>query len=107
MFRKIFDFALILFLIGATGSAAMAQEVRRVASYHDLNLANTAGVRELRRRVSKAVGYVCKATVVSDPMLGIQEQACRQELIRQVEPQVVQAVEIAQRKAEPVRLAAR
>ena len=107
MVRKIFDSALVVVLLIATGSPAMAQEVRRAASYHDLNLTSTAGVRELRRRVAKAVSYVCKNTVVGDPMLDVQGTACRQELTKQVETQVIQAVEIAQRKAEPVRLASR
>ena len=106
MVRKIASIALTLILTAATGSPAIAQEVRRAASYHDLDLSSLAGVRELRRRVHKAVGYVCKVTVVSDSMLD-QTLACRQDLMRQAEPQIARAVETAQLRAGAIRLAGR
>jgi UrcA family protein len=107
MFRKVASIALTLALTAATGSPAIAQEIRRAASYHDLDLTRIAGVRELRRRVGKAVGYVCRETMVRDSLLGTQDLGCRQELMRQVEPQIAQAVETAERKADYMRLAAR
>lgn len=107
MYRKTISTAATLLLAIVTGCPATAQQLTRVVSYHDLDLTTPQGVRTLHRRLSRAVGYVCRFAHAGSGMLKSEYQQCREDVAADNKPKVARAIEIAQARAAPVEFASR
>ncbi|WP_420139910.1 UrcA family protein [Sphingomonas sp.] len=105
MIRKLATTTLVVALTALIGSPAVAQEIRRVVRYHDLDLTQIAGVRMLRHRVVRTVARVCEEAIPHVSLLDTHYRQCRRDLTRHAEPQIAQAIEAA--RAAPTCLAAR
>jgi len=104
MYRK-YAFATVTALLTlATGCPATAQQITRVVSYRDLDLTSPAGIKTLRLRLASAVNRVCRP--VGDSLLGSETQQCRAQALSDVEPRVLDAVQLAEQRTE-IRLASR
>jgi UrcA family protein len=99
MYRKTVFTAVTLLLTVVTGCPATAQQLTRVVSYHDLDLTTPRGVRTLRHRLARAVGYVCRFAHAGDDMLKSENQQCREDVAATAKPRIRQAIEIAQTRA--------
>ena len=107
MYRKAIGTAATLLLTIVTGCPATAQQLTRVVSYHDLDLTRPAGARELRRRLTRAVNYVCRFQSAGDQLLKSENQQCREDVMADVAPKATHAIALAQSRAAATQFAAR
>lgn len=107
MYRKTIFTAATLLLTIATGCPATAQQLTRVVSYHDLDLTSAKGVKTLRHRLARAVGYVCRFASAGDQMLKSENQQCREDVAAAVKPKMAHAIEVAQARAAATQFASR
>ena len=107
MYRKTIFTATTLLLTIVTGCPATAQQLTRAVSYHDLDLTSPKGVKALRHRLSRAVGYVCRFASAGDQMLKSESQQCREDVAAAVKPAMVHAIELAQARASATQFASR
>ena len=112
MYHKPFAFAFAfaaaaLLLAGATGCPAAAQQLTRVVSYHDLDLTKPSGVRTLRRRLTRAVNYVCRFASAGDDLLKSENQDCREQVMRETHPKLLGAIALAKKRAAQSQFASR
>jgi UrcA family protein len=107
MYRKFALAAFTALLTVATGCPATAQQVSRVVSYRDLDLTTPSGIRTLRRRLVSTVNRICRVPAASAPLLGVPDQDCRAQALSDVEPRMLHAVELAEKRAAETQLASR
>jgi len=107
MYRKFAFTAFTALLTVATGCPATAQQITRVVSYRDLDLTRPAGIKVLRQRLASAVNRVCRLEPAPGSRLGTVDQKCRTQALSDVEPRMVNAVELAEKRAASVQLASR
>lgn len=107
MYRKFAFTAFTALLTLAIGCPATAQQITRVVSYRDLDLTSPAGVKALRHRLVSAVNRVCRLEPTGGSRLGIEGQDCRTQALSDVEPRMLHAVELAEKRAASVQLASR
>jgi len=106
MFRKITSITATLLLTAVVGSPALAEQITRAVSYHDLDLTQAAGVKTLHARVRRAATLVCR-TAVPGSLLQTQVLGCRQEAMAAVKPQISRAIAVAERRAAESQFATR
>jgi len=99
--------AFTLLLTVVTGCPATAQQLTRVVSYRDLDLATNQGVRTFRHRLAHAVNYVCRFAYAGGDMLKSENQQCREDVAAAIKPKMTRAIELAQTRAAAIELAAR
>jgi UrcA family protein len=100
MLRKTTTTLATMALFLATGSPAIAQQITRTVSYHDLDLTTAIGTKQLRQRLRTAVNYVCRRVAPVDTLFRSENQQCRFQLTRATKPQVDRAILLAERRAE-------
>jgi UrcA family protein len=99
--------AFTLALTAATGFPATAQQLTRVVSYRDLDLATAHGARTFRHRVAHAVNYVCRFAHAGDDMLKSENQQCRENVAAAIKPKMTRAIEIARARSAATEFASR
>lgn len=97
---------LLSLALGCPAAAEQIQQHIRLVSYHDLDLAKPGAVKTFRRRLVRAVNQVCRFPAPGS-LVGSQDQECRQHVLSDVEPRVLQVVDMAQKRAAETLLAAR
>ncbi len=107
MYRRATVIAFTTLLTLVTGCPATAQQISRVVSYHDLDLTNATGVRTLRHRLARAVNLVCRVPRVGDDLIKDEDQDCRKAAASVALPEMLGAIEIAQKRAGEKLLALR
>jgi len=107
MYRKFALTAFTALLTVATGCPATAQQITRVVSYRDLDITTPAGVRALRHRLVKTVNAICRVPAAGGHLLGAEDQDCRVQALSDVEPRMLRAVALAEKRAAGVQLASR
>jgi UrcA family protein len=99
MNRRIFAASATLLLSLVVGCPATAQQLTRIVSYRDLDLTKPGGVQTFRRRVARAVVYVCHFPNVGANLIRSEERDCRRETERAALPKMLAAIELAQQRA--------
>ena len=107
MYRKFAFTAFTALLTVAIGCPATAQQISRVVSYRDLDLASPAGVTALRHRLVNAVNRVCRLSSAGPALSGLEDRECRAKALSDVEPRMLRAVELAEKHAAGIQLASR
>ena len=100
MYRKIIiATALAALSIASSSNACIAQQRTRIVRYHDLDLTTPAAQKTFSHRLRRAVDYVCRLPIPSDPLIGAEDQDCRAEVMAKVQPKMQVAIELAQTRA--------
>jgi UrcA family protein len=107
MYRKFAFTAFTALLTVAIGCPATARQITRLVSYRDLDLTHPAGIKALRHRLVNAVNRVCRLDPAPGSRLGTEDQDCRAQALSDVEPRMLHAVELAEKRAASVQLASR
>jgi UrcA family protein len=107
MVRKTAFTAFTLLLTVVTGCPATAQQLTRVVSYRDLDLATAQGAQTLRHRLAHAVNYVCRFARAGDSLLKSENQQCREDVAAAIRPKMNHAIELAQARAAATEFASR
>ena len=81
--------------IVVTGKVAEKDVVTEVVKIGDLNLATDPGVKEMERRVTSAVDYICAIPAVVGYYKQKSEAPCRDEAWASAKPQMDNAVQWA------------
>ena len=99
MYRKTILTTVTALLTIATGCPATAQQLNRVVSYRDLDLAGPAGAKAFHRRIQRAINAVCRRPSPAYPLTGVQDQECRAEVTARAQPKMLDAILLAETRA--------